>query len=234
MATVKTQPKSITTKTATVNIQSPKAMSDFSKELKKFIIQNNLYSPIKDKNYVHVEGWQFAGASLGLFPIIEKVEDVSPGIGEIKYRAEVKLIRIGTGETVGYGVAICSNKEAKKSSFDEYAVASMAQTRAVGKAFRLSIGWVMKLAGYEATTVEEMDGVKNETTTTEDAQQVAIMPIEDVQFLVNTRLAALSVPEKLKFLKDNIGTISDKEINEMQYRILYEELVKQREAKEDV
>ena len=32
----------------------------------------------------------------------------------------------------------------------------MAQTRAIGKAYRNVIGWVMKLAGYEATPSEEM------------------------------------------------------------------------------
>ena len=147
---------SIVDKTAIVNINSPKALADFSKELKKFIVENELYTNIQGKNYVHVEGWQFAGASMGLFPVVEKLEEVS----EMKYRAEVKIIQLSTGNTIGYGVAICSKAEAKKKSFDEYAIASMAQTRAVGKAFRLSIGWIMKLAGYEATPAEEMNDVR--------------------------------------------------------------------------
>jgi hypothetical protein len=33
----------------------------------------------------------------------------------------------------------------------------MAQTRAVGKAFRMKIGWLLKIAGYETTPAEEMD-----------------------------------------------------------------------------
>jgi hypothetical protein len=39
---------------------------------------------------------------------------------------------------------------------DDYALRSMAQTRAVAKALRLCLGWIMSLAGYEATPAEEM------------------------------------------------------------------------------
>ena len=38
----------------------------------------------------------------------------------------------------------------------EFQIASMAQTRAVSKAFRLALSWVMTLAGYEPTPAEEM------------------------------------------------------------------------------
>ncbi len=45
---------------------------------------------------------------------------------------------------------------------DEYAILSMAQTRAVGKAFRNQLAWLMKAAGFEATPAEEMDFVHEE------------------------------------------------------------------------
>ena len=62
-----------------------------------------------------------------------------------------------------------------KRSFDEYAICSMAQTRAVGKAYRLLIGWLMKSAGYEATPLEEMDGVfeKAEPRVTKSTKEYA-------------------------------------------------------------
>jgi len=208
---------SIVDKTAVVNINSPKALADFAKELKKFIVENELYTNIKGKNYVHVEGWQFAGASMGIFPIIEKVEDISVE-GNIKYRAEVKLTQISTDKTVGYGIAICSNKEDKKKSFDEYAVASMAQTRAVGKAFRLSIGWIMKLAGYEATAAEEADSIKDEG---EAVNTKSDMPIDDVKMLVSAKLAVMPAADKVKFLRDYTNTLTDKNLTDEQYRHLY-------------
>ena len=38
---------------------------------------------------------------------------------------------------------------------------SMAQTRALGKAYRMALGWIMKMAGYEATPAEEMPDFKS-------------------------------------------------------------------------
>lgn len=147
----------IATRTEEVNLSSPNDVMKFATSLKELIIQNHLATPIRGRNYVNVEGWQIAGAFTGTFPIVEKVENLSEG-NIYKYRAEVSL-RDKEGNKVGYGVAICTSKEAGKTGFDEYAVASMAQTRAVGKAFRMKIGWLLKIAGYETTPTEEMDTI---------------------------------------------------------------------------
>lgn len=142
-----------------VDINSPKQLVEFASTVKQFVVEQKLYTDIQGKKYVNVEGWQFAGAILGLTPVVQKVEKLE-STTEVKYRAEV-MLRRKSGENVevlGFGVAVCSNKENKKKSFDEYAIASMAQTRAIGKAYRNSIGWLMKLAGYEATPAEEASG----------------------------------------------------------------------------
>ncbi len=55
---------------------------------------------------------------------------------------------------VSVGIAICSNKEGSKKFFDEYAILSMAQTRAVGKAFRNQLAWLMKAAGFVGNLVQ--------------------------------------------------------------------------------
>jgi len=138
-----------------VNYQSPRQLQEFSKELKKFIVQNKLFSNIKGKNYVNVEGWEFAGASMGIFSIIKEVRDLS-NEKEIKYRVEVELKPLNSEQPIGYGVAICSNKEESKKTADEYVIISMAQTRAIGKAYRNTFAYLMKMAGYEATPTEEM------------------------------------------------------------------------------
>lgn len=151
-----TKQNEIATKKEQVELTSPNQILDFATSLKKMIVQNNLYTNIKGKNYVNVEGWQIAGAFTGTFPVVEKVEQLPTSAGGFKYRAEVS-IRDKEGAMVGYGVAICSNQESGKKNFDEYAVASMAQTRAVGKAYRMKLGWLLKVAGYETTPAEEMD-----------------------------------------------------------------------------
>lgn len=151
----------IATTTAQIELTNPSSIMAFATNIKELIVQNKLYTDIKGKNYVNVEGWQIAGAFTGVFPVVENVENLSDG--EIyKYRAEVSLYD-QSGAKVGSGVAICTNKEAGKKNFDEYAVASMAQTRAVGKAFRMKIGWLLKIAGYETTPAEEMDAVEAQT-----------------------------------------------------------------------
>lgn len=145
-----------------VDLASPKGLVEFATTLKKFIVEQGLYTKIQNKNYVNVEGWQFAAAATGVMPIVKAVERIeTDNPSEIKYRAEVSLKRLLDGSTIGFGVAICSNKESKRTSADEYVIASMAQTRAVGKALRNNFAWLMKMAGYEATPAEEMD----ETTT---------------------------------------------------------------------
>lgn len=137
------------------NITSPSAMANMAVVLKKHVITQGLFTNIAGKNYAHVEGWQFAGGLMGMFPKVKSVTNLSAGT-EKKWMAEVEIIRLKDNAVVGFGVAICSSLESKKKSFDEYAILSMAQTRAIGKAYRNLIGFVMKMAGYEATPKEEM------------------------------------------------------------------------------
>jgi hypothetical protein len=124
-------------------------------ELQKFVKANNLTTKIQNKDFPNVEAWQFAGGLLGLSSMLESIDDRSTD-AEIKWHATVQVIHLATGNVVGRGFATCSNKESTKKFFADYAIASMAQTRAVGKAYRLALGWLMKAAGYEATPAEEM------------------------------------------------------------------------------
>jgi hypothetical protein len=79
--------------------------------------------------------------------------------------ATCEVRNITTGQLVATGIALCSNAEKTKRYFDEYAILSMAQTRAIGKAYRNLLAWLMKAAGFEATPAEEMDFAKDETPT---------------------------------------------------------------------
>lgn len=130
--------------------------------LKNHIIKNGLSVKIVNRDYVMVEGWQFAGGLMGLFPKISKVENIEKG----KWMATAEVIDKKTGNVVSVGYAICSSQEHKKAGFDEYAILSMAQTRAIGKAYRNLIGWVIKMAGYESTPAEEI-----KPTPTKDPKQ---------------------------------------------------------------
>jgi hypothetical protein len=152
----------LTTREDYVNVKSLKEVTEFSKELKNYIVNQGLYTPIQNKNYVNVEGWEFAGAAMGIFPLVTETINLSKD-EETKYQVKVELLRVTDDKVVGTAYAICSSKEKGREKNDEFVILSMAQTRATGKAFRLCIGWVMKLAGYEAVPTEEMpdDGSVN-------------------------------------------------------------------------
>lgn len=208
-----------------VSINSPQAMANFATVLKKFIVDRDLYSNIHGKNYVNVEGWEFAGASLGIYPIVQfcrRVNEEPPeGMtkSEIKYKARVELVMLSNNKTVGAGEAICSNKESGKSGFDEYAIASMAQTRAIGKAFRNQFAWLMKMAGYESTPAEEASDQQAEETEPE----ISVDPIEEVTKRVNDKLDTLPTHDRLKAIKTT-GKMNTKSLTEANWRRLDMEL----------
>lgn len=146
-------------KNETFSLDAPQQAMEVAEILQRFVSEKKLTANIKGKNYPLVEAWQFAGSQLGLYPILTEVRDMSNG-NEIKYAAWVEVRKIQDHSIMSRGFAICSNKEFSKKSFDEYAICSMSQTRAEGKAYRMLLSWLMKAAGFEATPAEEMDFAK--------------------------------------------------------------------------
>jgi len=155
------------------------SMLQLATELSKLIKEKGLSSNIQGKQFVNVEGWQFAGASLGLMPIITSTQDLSNETA-IKYMATCEVRNITTGQLVATGIALCSNAEKTKRYFDEYAILSMAQTRAIGKAYRNLLAWLMKAAGFEATPAEEMDFAKEEAKKPETTAKIIELEVEEV------------------------------------------------------
>ena len=138
------------------DLAAPQQAMQVAEILQRFVKEKKLTANIKGKEYPLVEAWCYAGSQLGLYPLLMELKDFS-NEKEIKYFAQVEIRRISDDKVMSRGVAVCSNKEASKRSFDEYAICSMAQTRAEGKAFRMLLSWIMKAAGFEATPAEEMD-----------------------------------------------------------------------------
>lgn len=197
-----------------VDLGSPVALIEFAKTLKTFIVSEGLFTKIQNKNYVNVEGWQFAGAATGVFPVVKKVTRIELETNEIRYRAEVELKRLVDDTVVGYGVAICSTNEKGRANVDEYVIASMAQTRATGKAYRNAFAWLMKMAGMEATPAEEMDYTNSTGVTTAidiDDLQAKINKAKDLDTLMEI-MSGLTVDEQ-KLIADSVN-VRSKEILE--------------------
>jgi len=144
-----------TVRLGTVQASSPQNVIELAKPIASalagIINDRKLYTVINGKKYVQVDGWSTLGAMLGVLPIEVRSEKIDGG-----YESYVELKRTSDGMVIGGASAICTRDEKNWSSRDEYAIKSMATTRATGKAYRLAFSWIMNLAGYESTPAEEM------------------------------------------------------------------------------
>ena len=116
----------------------------------------------KEAEYVTVEGWEVLGTFLGIVPVTTIIDEIKNDKDRIVgYRARATLYQnpiIENDEIVGGTVIARAEATADRSGFqkDLFAIASMAQTRALGKAYRMGLSWIMKMAGFEGTPAEDM------------------------------------------------------------------------------
>jgi hypothetical protein len=122
-----------------------------SKELVDFVKKTNMSVQISGRTYLKAETWNFIFSQFNLHPRITLTKQTDKDT--FKARCEVFD---PDNRVICSGDALCSRREQSKRSFDDYALLSQAQTRALGKAGRLGFGWFVSLAGYEPTPAEEM------------------------------------------------------------------------------
>jgi hypothetical protein len=125
--------------------------------LADLVRKQNLIVRIGQSDHVRVEGWTLLGSMLGVFPVVEWTRPVILEEVQVGWEARVEA-RTRSGEVVGAAEAECLRTERTWKGRDDYALRSMAQTRAVSKALRLPLGFVMQLAGFNPTPAEEMVG----------------------------------------------------------------------------
>lgn len=125
--------------------------SDIATKFKSAIQKLGLIQNIKGNEYVTVSGWSTLGTLIGIHVENIRVEPFPVQRG-FAYHAKVDLVN-KDGIKIGEGDGIATNQGFQK---DPHTVYSMAQTRAVGKAYRLSLAWLVEMAGYNPTPYEEM------------------------------------------------------------------------------
>ena len=140
--------------------------------LKAEIAAAGMVQKIAGREFVKVEGWQTLAAMLGATTTIAWSRPLADGW---EARAEV---RTADGRLIGAGEAMCLRAERSWARRDEYAIRSMAQTRAMSKALRVPLAFVMTLAGHEPTPAEEVDAA---TAPAESARPSWARPAADVQ-----------------------------------------------------
>jgi hypothetical protein len=121
-----------------------------SDALARVIRDRKLYARISGNEHVLVGGWTLLGSMLGVFPITVWSRPLDDG-----WEARVEA-RTLDGRIVGAAESECLRSERRWAKADDYAIRSMAQTRATSKALRMPLGFVMELAGFDATPADEM------------------------------------------------------------------------------
>jgi hypothetical protein len=142
---------------AALGTEKPASIIDRAVEiadvLAPIIRQKNLFKRIGDKDHVMAEGWAVLMGLINVDPVVDFSRKIERE-GEVAYEARVSLVH--NGRVVAAAETIASDKEKTAWSRSEQGVKSMAQTRAFGKACRLKYSWIMVMAGYAPTPVEEM------------------------------------------------------------------------------
>lgn len=118
--------------------------------LRAVILKQGLISNIQGKQYPKCEAWTLLGTMLGVFPVLVWSRQVEGG-----WEARVEA-RTKDGAIVGAAEAECLKTERNWANRDDFALRSMAQTRATAKCLRMPLGFVMTLSGFQPTPAEEM------------------------------------------------------------------------------
>jgi hypothetical protein len=121
-----------------------------SRELSRLVEEKKLYVSIRGRKHIRVEGWTLLGSMLRVYPVTVWSRRIDDG-----WEARVEA-RTSDGAVVGAAESECMRSEKRWKDADDYAIRSMAQTRATSKALKMPLGFVFSMAGYETTPAEEM------------------------------------------------------------------------------
>jgi hypothetical protein len=120
--------------------------------LAEIIETGKLSMRIGRSEHVFFEGWATLGAFNHISVHTVWTKPLEDGRGW-EARAEARTV---DGRPVGTAEAMCSRDEGNWAKAEDYAIRSMAQTRAGSKALKGPLSWVMTLAGKSPTPAEEV------------------------------------------------------------------------------
>ena len=127
--------------------------------LADIVEEQGLFSVIQGRRHLHVEAWKTIGKGYGYSPQIEWTRPIEGGGWEARC-----IFTDLAGEQVGSGEAECGTYgDGPWVGRASYAQRSMAQTRAISRAGRNCLDWVVILAGFSATPKEEMPEDPNDS-----------------------------------------------------------------------
>lgn len=141
-------------------VAEPAAMIEHATKVADALIdvvrKRGLSRKIGTKEYLEVEAWTTLGVLVGCTARTEWTRPVDDAEGNrLGWEAAVEVVN-ANGVVIARAEAECLRSEKNWSNRDDFALKSMAQTRCMGKALRMPLGWIAVLAGYAATPEAEM------------------------------------------------------------------------------
>lgn len=197
-----------------------------ARPLAQVIRDQKLSVKIGPSEHVRVEGWTLLGSMLGVFPICVWTRKIEGDDGGWEARVEA---RTRDGALVGAAEAECLYAEKTWANRDDYALRSMAQTRATSKALRQPLGFIVSLAGFSATPAEEMPRPERKATK-KDKSEAMRTRIRDLSIEADTHRGDTNTAGEVEAaFQKNWSTTID-EASEEQLGILGSELKQWLEA----
>lgn len=145
--------------------------------LMEVVKAKELSQKIGNREHIYVTAWQLLAHFYG---VSAKIVDVHPIVDELTgaagFEATADALLISSGQVISSGRAMCLNNEDNWNTRPKYEyengqrkqvgevrvpsfqLASMAQTRAIGKVLSNVLRFVVAIAGYDTTPAEEMTG----------------------------------------------------------------------------
>jgi hypothetical protein len=155
------------------------------------------HANIQGRKYPKVEWWTTVGFALGLSPIEVGSKKIEIDDKHYMYEASIEVRRMNDGAIIASATAICSTQETAWGNRDEYAVKSMAATRATGKAYRIGLSFLAVMAGLEATPSDEVppSGFNQGGNDSQAPPSVyGVCPIHGIEFFMKGKMNAPAHP----------------------------------------
>ena len=129
---------------------------EMANALYQVVEKQHLYMDIQGKKYLQLEAWQLLGRFCRAHGFVESVQPVEYfGVQGFNARA---VVIDSEGVKIADVEAVCMMDEPNWKGKPLFQLKSMAQTRALSKAYRSCLSFVVSIAGYAATPLEEMQG----------------------------------------------------------------------------
>lgn len=137
-----------------------KRMQEIANVITSPIREHHMYADIGEKQHLTVEAWQLIGGLVGVSARNVWSRPITTADGARGWEAREEAVTMD-GRAVGSAESMCLRTESQWDEADDYAIRSMAQTRAQSKALSRALRFIAILAGFSGTPAEEMsDGMR--------------------------------------------------------------------------